>query len=446
MSDVSLKERASVDAEATVLGSAMLDPDLIADLANVVADSDFYDKRHQSIWNAILSQHDAGEPATVVAVASRLSREGTLDRVGGRSYLRDLLGQADGTAATFYAGVVAEDAGARRLSAYHLKGLQESQAGSGLSLQEMLANAQSGLDSASDERTSGDVVTVGAILDDTLEEITALQENGGGPTGLSTGFVDLDEQTSGLHPGQMVTIAARPGGGKSTLGMDLIRAVSIHQNEPAALFSLEMSRSEITMKIISAEARVPLKKIRGGGMNEAEWERVANKYSLITAAPLFIDDTASVTMRDIKTKCRRIQQKHGLKLVVIDYLQLMSAGGRVESRQQEVSQISRECKLLAKELGVTVVVMSQLNRGPEGRQDKRPAVSDLRESGAIEQDSDVVILIYREEATNPDSVRVGEADFIIGKQRSGPAPVTVTVSSQLHLSRFYDMARGVEPA
>lgn len=441
MSDLTVRERHNVEAEAIILGSAMLDSDLIADLATVVNDGDFYDKRHASIWNAILRLHDAGQPTTNVAVAADLAADGTLDRVGGRAYLRDLVSQADGSAALFYAQTVAEDAGARRMASYHLKGLQEAAPGSGVSLQEMLANAQSGLDTASDERTSNDVVKIGSIFEDVVGEITELEEHGGQVTGLSTGFADLDAKTAGLHPGQMITIAARPGGGKSTLGLDLARAVAIHQNEPAAVFSLEMSRSEITMKLISAEARVELAKIRGGNMGEDDWNRVARKTPDILDAPLFIDDTANITMRDIKTKCRRIQQRHGLKLVIIDYLQLMTTGGRVESRQQEVAQISRECKLLAKELGVTVVVMSQLNRGPENRQDKRPQVSDLRESGAIEQDSDAVILIYREEVGNPDSTRIGEADFIIGKQRNGPAPCTVTVASQLHVSRFWDMAR-----
>lgn len=438
-----LKPRHSIEGERNVLGCMMVDADLIPDIATICGSADFWDPKHQTIYDTILRLHDDGKPTSRQAVAHELNHTGEIDRIGGRAYLADLHDQADLLTALFFAQVVKEEAVTRRISEYHARGLAESQAGSGVGVTELLANAQSGLDEVSDERAANDVVGIDSVFMNTIDEIEELGKmDQDATTGLPTGFYELDEKTSGFHPGQMVVVAARPGGGKSTLGLDFIRACAIKHGESALVFSLEMSRSEIAMRLISAECRIPLAKIRSGKLDEAEWQRVAKKMAHITQAPLFIDDTANITMREIKTKARRIQQRHGLKLVVIDYLQLMEGDTKAQSREQEVAKISRQCKLLAKELGVTVVVMSQLNRGPENRADKKPVVSDLRESGAIEQDADLILLIYREELANPDSTRIGEADIIIGKQRSGPTG-EVQVAAQLHLSRFVDMAQEI---
>jgi replicative DNA helicase len=255
-----------------------------------------------------------------------------------------------------------------------------------------------------------------------------------------TGFADLDALTNGLHAGQMIVIAARPALGKSTLALDLARAASIKHNLASVIFSLEMSRNEITMRLLSAEARVSLHSMRTGQMKDEDWTRLARRMSEVAHAPLFIDDSPNMSMMEIRAKCRRLKQQHDLRLVIIDYLQLMTSPKRVENRQQEVSELSRSLKLLAKELNVPVIAVAQLNRGPEQRQDKRPMLSDLRESGSIEQDSDVVILLHREDAYEPESPRAGEADFIVAKHRNGPT-TTVTVAFQGHYSRFVDMAR-----
>ncbi|MCL1899311.1 MAG: replicative DNA helicase, partial [Promicromonosporaceae bacterium] len=242
----------------------------------------------------------------------------------------------------------------------------------------------------------------------------------------------------GLHAGQRVIIAARPAIGKSTLAIDIARAASIHHQRPAVVFSLEMTRNEITMRLLSAEAGVLLQRLRNGEMRPEDWQRVAQVQGRLEQAPFFIDDSPNMTLPEIRAKARRLKQQHGLELIVIDYLQLMTSGKRVESRQQEVSEFSRALKLLAKELEVPVIALSQLNRGPEQRGDKKPMMSDLRESGSIEQDADIVILLHREDAYEKDHPRAGEADFIVAKHRNGPT-ATLTTAFQGHYSRFVDM-------
>ncbi|NUP01511.1 MAG: replicative DNA helicase, partial [Nonomuraea sp.] len=258
--------------------------------------------------------------------------------------------------------------------------------------------------------------------------------------GVPTGFQDLDQLTNGLHPGQMIVVAARPAIGKSTLGLDFARSAAIKHGMTTVIFSLEMSRNEITMRLLSAEARVALHAMRSGMMGDDDWTRLARRMSEVAEAPLFIDDSPNMSMMEIRAKCRRLKQRNDLRFVVIDYLQLMSSPKKTESRQNEVSEISRAIKLLAKELEVPVIAISQLNRGPEQRTDKRPQVSDLRESGSIEQDADMVILLHREDAYERESPRAGEADLIVAKHRNGPT-ATVTVAFQGHYSRFVDMAQ-----
>jgi replicative DNA helicase len=237
----------------------------------------------------------------------------------------------------------------------------------------------------------------------------------------------------------MIIVAARPAMGKSTLALDLCRAASIHNQMSSVFFSLEMTRSEITMRLLSAEARVPLNHIRNGQMNDDDWSRMARKMAEVSSAPMFIDDSPNMTMMEIRAKAHRLKQRHDLRLVVIDYMQLMSSGKKVESRQLEVSEFSRQIKLLAKELEVPIIALSQLNRGPEQRGDKRPMMSDLRESGSLEQDADMVILLHREDVYEKESARPGEADLIVAKHRNGPTR-DITVAFQGHYSRFVDMA------
>jgi replicative DNA helicase len=291
-----------------------------------------------------------------------------------------------------------------------------------------------------ERRASEDYVQLNTLLPAALDEIEAISK-GIGIEGVKSGFRDLDLLTHGFHPGNMIIIAARPAVGKSTLGLDIARHAAIHENQTAVIFSLEMSKSEITMRMLSAEARVGLNNIRSGQLSDDEWAKLARRMGEISDAPLFIDDSPNLSMMEIRAKARRLKQRHDLKLIVIDYLQLMSSGKRVENRQQEVSEFSRHLKLMAKELNVPVIAISQLNRSPEQRSDKKPMLSDLRESGSIEQDADVVILLHRDDMYDSQN-RSGEADFIVAKHRNGPTR-TITVSAQLHFARFFDMAPSV---
>ncbi|WP_127784486.1 replicative DNA helicase [Rhodococcus sp. X156] len=430
-------------AEQSVLGGMLLSKDAIADVLEVLTPEDFYRPAHQSVYDCILDLYSRGEPADAVTVSAELERRNELRRVGGAPYLHTLIATVPTAAnAGFYAAIVAEKAILRRLVQAGTRIVQYGYAGAdGQDVAEVVDRAQAEVYSVTERNTSEDFVPLEELLQPTMDEIDAIASRGGMSNGVPTGFTEFDAITNGLHPGQMIIVAARPGVGKSTLGLDWVRSCSIKHGMPSVIFSLEMSRTEIVMRLLSAEAQIKLGDMRSGKMTDSDWTRLARRMGEISEAPLFIDDSPNLTMMEIRAKARRLKQRHGLKLVIVDYLQLMSSGKKVESRQQEVSEFSRHLKLLAKELEVPVVAISQLNRGPEQRTDKKPMVSDLRESGSLEQDADMVILIYRPDAFERDDPRAGEADLILGKHRNGPL-ATITVAPQLHYSRFVDMARG----
>ncbi|PXW35961.1 UNVERIFIED_CONTAM: primary replicative DNA helicase [Williamsia faeni] len=430
-------------AEQSVLGGMMLSKDAIADVLEKLRPGDFYKPAHQAVYDAILDLYGKGEPADAVTVAGQLDRMGELRRVGGAPYLHTLISTVPTAAnAGYYAEIVAEKSILRRLVEAGTRIVQFGYAGAdGQDVAEVVDRAQAEIYEVTERRTTEDYVPLEELLQPTMDEIDSIASTGGLSRGVPTGFHDLDELTNGLHPGQMIIVAARPGVGKSTLAMDFLRSCSIKHGMASAMFSLEMSKTEIVMRLLSAEAKIKLGDMRAGRMSDDDWTRLARRMGEISEAPLFIDDSPNLTMMEIRAKARRMKQKHDLKLVVIDYMQLMSSGKKVESRQQEVSEFSRSIKLLAKEIEVPVVAISQLNRGPEQRTDKRPQVSDLRESGSLEQDADMVILLHRPDAFERDDPRAGEADIIVGKHRNGPT-ATITVAHQLHLSKFVDMARG----
>ena len=429
-------------AEQSVLGGMLLSKDAIADVLEKLRPGDFYRPAHQNVYDSILDLYGRGEPADAVTVAAELDRRGLLRRIGGAPYLHTLISTVPTAAnAGYYAGIVAEKALLRRLVEAGTRVVQYGYAGAeGADVNEIVDRAQAEIYDVTERRTAEDFVALEALLQPTMDEIDAIASQGGISRGVPTGFTELDEVTNGLHPGQMIVVAARPGVGKSTLGLDFLRSCSIKNRLSSVVFSLEMSKSEIVMRLLSAEAKIKLADMRSGRMSDDDWTRLARRMSEISEAPLYIDDSPNLTMMEIRAKARRLKQKHDLRLVVIDYLQLMTSGKKVESRQQEVSEFSRQLKLLAKEIEVPVVAMSQLNRGPEQRTDKKPMLSDLRESGAIEQDADMVILLHRPDAFERDDPRGGEADLILAKHRNGPTK-TVTVAHQLHLSRFTNMAR-----
>ena len=430
-------------AEQSVLGGMLLSKDAIADVVERLRPGDFYRPAHQNIYDVVVDLSSRGEPADAVTVAADLDRRGLLRRIGGAPYLHTLISTVPTAAnAGYYAGIVAEKALLRRLVEAGTRVVQYGYAGAeGSDVAEVVDRAQAEIYDVTDRRMSEDFVPLEQLLQPTMDEIDAIASSGGRASGVPTGFVELDDVTNGLHPGQMVIVAARPGVGKSTLALDFLRSCSIKHQMASVIFSLEMSKSEIVMRLLSAEAKIKLADMRSGRMSDDDWRRLARRMSEISEAPMYIDDSPNLTMMEIRAKARRLRQKSELKLIVVDYLQLMTSGKKFESRQQEVSEFSRSLKLLAKELQVPVVALSQLNRSPEQRTDKKPMLSDLRESGAIEQDSDIVILLHRPDLFDQDNEeRLGEADLIIAKHRNGQTR-TVTVGHQLHYARFTNMAK-----
>jgi len=425
-------------AEQSAIGGMLLSKDATADVLETVRGADFYIPKHELVFDAILSLYSRGEPTDVIAVTDELTKQGELGRAGGPEYLHSLTSLVPTAAnAGYYAGIVAEKAILRRLVEAGTRIAQMGYASEG-EVTDLVNSAQAEIYGVHGGVQTEDFVPLSSAVMSAVEEIEAASSRDGLMVGVPTGFQGLDELTNGLHAGQLVVVAARPAIGKSTLGLDIARAASIKHHLPSIIFSLEMGRSEIAMRLLSAEASIPLHHMRKGTVNTQDWGTLAQVRGRINEAPLYIDDSPNMTLVEIRAKCRRLKQRAGLKLVVIDYLQLMTSGKRVESRQQEVSEFSRALKLLAKELDVPVIAISQLNRGPEQRVDKKPMLSDLRESGSIEQDADVVILLHREDAYDQGSPRAGEADFIVAKHRNGRTD-TVTVGFHGHFSRFADL-------
>lgn len=431
-----------VNAEQCVLGAMLLAPHVVGDVLEKLTAADFYRPEHVTIFNAITGRHDRGEPTDAAILAATLDTAGTLIRVGGAPYLHTLV-EAVPTAANagYYAQIVAERAVLRRLVE---AGTRIAQLGYGTGVEgrevdDLVDLAQQVVLDITAARRRDDFTAFADLLQPAMDEIEAAGRDDAG-RGVPTGFIDLDRLLNGLHPGQLIVVGGRPGLGKSTVSAgDFVRSAAIRHGMPTAVFSLEMSKVEIVTRLLSAEARVPLHRLRSGQLSDEDWSRLARRMGEIAQAPLFIDDTPNLSVAEIRAKARRLKRLHDLRLIVVDYLGLMSSPKRAESRQQEVSYLSRGLKLLAKEVECPVVAAHQLNRGPEQRTNKRPQLSDLRESGAIEQDADVVILLHRDDYYDDESPRAGEADFIVAKHRNGPTD-TVTVAAQLHLSRFVDMA------
>jgi replicative DNA helicase len=425
-------------AEQCVLGGMLLSKDTIGDVIDVIGSKDLYRPIHATIFDAIVALYSRGEPVDAITVADHLTVTRDLARVGGAPYLHTLL-EAVPTAANaaYYARIVKEKAEQRRLIEIGTKVVQIGHQGRRDADDDPVDRAGQLFFDAVGERDTGAVSTVD-LIKETFDEIQAAGR--GDNPGLPTGLYDLDDLLSGgLRGGQLILIAGRPGSGKSVASMDVARHNALRHGKGVEVFNLEMSRSEVMMRVLSAECGVPFTQIRRGQLTDGEWDRLLERGGEISESGLHIDDFASQTLTGIRARARRRAQRGDLDLIVVDYLQLMTVGRRVESRQQEVAEISRGLKLLAKELNVPVIACSQLNRGPEQRTDKRPGLSDLRESGSQEQDADIVILLHRPDYHDKESERAGEVDFIVAKHRGGPTD-TVTASAQLHMMRFQSFA------
>jgi replicative DNA helicase len=436
----------NLEAEESVLGSMMLSGEAIAQVIVALKVGDFYRPAHQRIFEAILAVYARGEPVDAITAVEELKRRQVLDAVGGPLYVYNLVESVSTPAsAAYWAKIVADHALLRRLIDAASQIMARAYA-IPEDPRKAADEAEGLMYAVSREDEKEEVVPVRTLVDESMLQLEQIHQRESAFAGVPTGFVDLDQLLSGLQPGNLIVIAARPGVGKSSLVTNLARNVAVGEGThdgagaPVMMFSLEMSRWEIGMRLLCGEARVPWDKVRSGRVATEEWTRIVEAAENLHEAPLFIVDSGNVTIVDIRAKARRMKSsRHGLGLLIVDYLQLMSGHGRYDNRQQEVAEISRSLKLLAKELEVPVIAVSQLNRNPESRGDKRPQLSDLRESGAIEQDSDIVMFIHRDD-TDTDPSTKGKADIIVAKHRNGPTD-TIQLTFLPHLTLFRNFAR-----
>ncbi len=427
-------------AEQSSLGGMLLSQDAVAEVFAVVKGADFYAPKHELIYDAIYNLYGRGEPTDVITVTAELTRLGNLVKIGGADYLHTLTSIVPTAAnASFYADIVQEKAVLRRLIEAGTKIAASGYAAEG-EVEDLVNQAQADIYAVGTQSQTDQYAPLSLSLEDAVTEMELAEQRGGEMTGVPTGIYDLDQMTHGLHGGQLVILAARPGIGKSTFALDIARNASIKHQQPSLFFSLEMGRAEIAMRLLAAESDIYLQSMRKGTVSRDDWKKLANVRGTISDAPLFIDDSPNLTLVEIRAKARRLTQNLGLKLIIIDYLQLLSSGKKVENRQQEVSEFSRSLKLLAKELDIPVIAIAQLNRGSEQKTDKKPELFHLRESGSLEQDADVVLLLHREDMGQKDHPRAGEADIIVAKQRNGPTG-TVECLFQGQYSKFVNLQR-----
>lgn len=413
----------SLEAEQSVIGGLMLDNQAWDRIADRVTEGDFYRNDHRQIFRAVASLADRSEPFDVVTLSEWLDNNAQLDNVGGLAYLGRLATDTP-TAVniTAYADIVRERSVMRQLIAVGNDVAGMAYNPEGRSAKELLDLAEQQVFKIAEQgdKSGGGFVEIQEAASKAIDRIHALFESDSPITGIPTGYADFDDKTGGLQGSDLIIVAGRPSMGKTSFAMNLAENAAIKAKKSVAIFSLEMPGDQIAMRMMSSLGRIDQKSIRSGKLQESDWPRLTSAVSLLSEAKIFIDDAASPSPTDIRARARRLKREHGLDMIVIDYLQLMSIAGNSENRATEISEISRSLKSLAKELDVPVIALSQLNRSLESRPDKRPVMSDLRESGAIEQDADVIVFIYRDEVYNPDTNDKGKAEIIIGKQRNGP--------------------------
>ena len=408
------------EAEQAVLGCMFFGSDVIGDIHEKLKPEDFYRPGHRVIFEAMTDLFSRGIPVDIITLKDRLDEKGLIDQAGGREYLLILAGATSTAAnADHYVRIVEKRAIERRLIGAAQEIMQDGY-DSSKEIDEKLESAEKNIFNIVQSKNSSDFSSLQEILLKSLEDVEKIFKNNGETSGISTGFADLDSKTAGLHPSDLVLIAARPSMGKTAFALNIAQNIAVRQKLPTAIFSLEMSKVQVVNRILCAEAMVDAQKLRTGTLDSSDWDKIVGSIAALSEAPLYIDDTPGITISELRAKCRRLKMEKGLSIILIDYLQLMSGGKRSESRQQEISEISRSLKAIAREMEAPVIALSQLSRAVESRSDHRPMLSDLRESGAIEQDADVVSFIYRDDYYNPDSEKKGQAEIIIAKQRNGP--------------------------
>ncbi|MGH2457739.1 MAG: replicative DNA helicase [Chloroflexota bacterium] len=410
---------ANVEAERAVLGALLIDSEAVGEIASFLKPEDFYRDRHRAIYRARLDLYDRREPGDFITLVDELARRGQLDSVGGASYLTELtIDVPTATHVEYYARIVERCALMRRLIAaagqIAAVGYENPS-----DVDDALDRSEQYLFQVSQRRVSQDFTSLREALRSYFDTIEYLHQHKGEVVGIPSGFHDLDQMTGGLHASDLLIIAGRPGVGKTGFALSIVRNAATRFNAASAIFSLEMSTEQLVQRLLCMEAAVDSQRIRTGFIDEFEWRRISEAFGVLSDAPIFIDDSASISTSELRMKARRLKAEHDLKLIVVDYLQLMQGRG-LENRVQEVSEISRSLKALARELDLPVIALSQLSRAVESRQDHRPVLSDLRESGSIEQDADIVMFIHREELYNPNTDRKNIADVILAKHRNGP--------------------------
>jgi replicative DNA helicase len=430
----------NLEAEESVLGAMMISPGAIGAVSETLDAGDFYRESHAKMYRAALALYAKGEPVDAITLVDELEERSELEDVGGRVRVHELAALVPATAnAAHYARIVREMATLRGLirAGGEIARLGWERPGDAVDL---VDRAEGVIFDLSQQRVTTEFSHIETLLKESFERITLLYEAGADVTGTPSGFRDLDRITSGFQPGNLVIIAARPSMGKSALALCMAANLAVRTNVPVALFTLEMSKAEVTQRLMCSEAKVESQRLRTGKLAPDDWPRLTAACDKLAKAPIYVDDSGSINMMEIRSKSRRLKSRHpDLGLVVVDYMQLMSSGGSVENRVQEVSQISRQLKVLARDLEVPIIALSQLSRAVEQRTDKRPILSDLRESGSIEQDADVVAFIYRDEYYNDESDQQGLAEVIVAKHRNGPTDA-IKLSFLKRYAKFADLA------
>lgn len=409
----------SIEAEQSVLGSMLLDREAIIVALEVLKGSDFYKEAHKEIFEAIYDLFNRNEPVDLVTLTEELKKKEILEAIGGIPYLTSLASGVPITSNVRYYAEIVERKSLLRKLIKSSKDIIQLGYSSDVEVLDVIEQAQKSIYDISQDRSNEGFSPIRDVLSDTFDRIEDLYENKKPITGLTTGFMDLDKKLSGFHKTDLILVAARPAMGKSAFSLNLAQNAAIKAGASVAIFSLEMSKEQLMLRMLASEAMVDLGKIQVGNLNEEEWAKIANAMAPLSQAQIHFDDTPGVTVAEMRSKCRRLKMEKGLDLVLIDYLQLMEGDGRTESRQQEISSISRNLKIMAKELDCPVIALSQLSRAPELRADHRPILSDLRESGAIEQDADLVMFLYRDEYYHADSDKKNIGEVIVAKHRHG---------------------------
>lgn len=411
----------SMEAEQSVIGSMIMDREAIVVASEMICGEDFYNKSYGVLFDSMVELNDQGQPVDLVTLQNRLKEKDVPPEISSLEFIRDLITAVPTSAnIKYYANIVAEKSVLRRLIRLMEEIANNCYAGKD-SVEVIMEETEKKVFDLVQRRNTGDFVPIREVVMNAMDKIEKSSHNSGGVTGIATGFIDLDYRTAGMQPSDLVLIAARPSMGKTAFVLNIAQYVAFHSGDCVAIFSLEMSKEQLVNRLFAMESKVDSQHLRTGNLSELEWEKLIESAGMIGQSKLIIDDTPGISIAEMRSKCRKFKLEMDLKMIIIDYLQLMSGSGRgTDSRQQEISDISRSLKALARELSVPVLALSQLSRAVEQRPDHRPMLSDLRESGAIEQDADVVMFIYRDDYYNPDTEKKGIAEINIAKQRNGP--------------------------